>query len=289
MALADGEVSDAVLAPAVEEAEVVETDLMFSDVRPIFEENCVTCHLEGEIGHSIYPMETVNDIVEYADDLALMVQTGFMPPWSPSELTPKMLNDRSLTEAEKAALLDWIAGGAPNDVPLDEPLVDRAPAGATIREDRVLIMPEPYEPSGELYDDYRCILIDLDLPNGGFVTGSQVIPGDTRVVHHVILFQAGVEQLEEAAQMEAEDDALGWECFGGTNLNSAGIGQIGNSLGGWVPGQTPEVSPEGTGIYVPPGGHLVMQVHYNYDAGFYPDQTSAVLQVESADSRPNPR
>lgn len=285
VALPDGEISTVVTPPAiVEDVVVTESNLMFSDIHPIIETKCVGCHLKGEIGHGIYPMETVADVVDYAEDLALVIETGFMPPWSPSHLTPQFKNDRSLSEFDKAALLEWIAAGAPNDAPLDEALVDRAPAGTTLREDRVVMMPEPYEPTGELIDDYRCILIDLDLPDGGFVTGSQVFPGDTRVVHHVILFQAGVDQLEEAAQKTAEDDELGWECFGGTNLNSAGVGQIGNSLGGWVPGQTPTVSQEGSGTYVPPGGHLVMQVHYNYESGFYPDQTSAVLQIESADS-----
>ena len=261
-----------------------ESELTFSDIRPIVETKCVACHVEGEIGHTIYPMETVNDVVEYADDLALVIQTGFMPPWSPSHLAPEFADDRSLSDADKAALLEWIEAGAANDVALDEPLVDRAPEGQTLREDIVLSMPEPYLPTGEIYDDYRCFLLDPGLPDGGFVTGNNVIPGDRRVVHHVILFQAGVESLEEAAEKEAEDDLPGWECFGGTGLTSGGINQLGGSVGSWVPGTTPFFWDDGDGIWVAPGNQIVMQVHYNYESGFLPDQTSAVLQIDAADA-----
>ena len=285
VALADGTESTGVNAPTVEAQPVMgETDLTFSDIRPILETKCVGCHVEGEIGHTIYPMETVGDVVEYADDLALVIETGFMPPWLPSHLAPDFKNDRSLNEADKAALLEWITAGAPNDVALNEPLENRAPAGQPLREDVILTMPEPYIPVGDLTDDYRCFLLDPQLPNGGFVTASDVIPGDKRVVHHVILFQASTENRAEAAAKSAEDDRLGWECFGGPGLSSTAPGAIGNSLGAWVPGSIRNVRPAGTGVYVEPGGLVAMQVHYNYEAGFYPDQTSAVLQVEAADA-----
>jgi len=198
--------------------------------------------------------------------------------------TPAFKNDRSLDEADQAALLEWIAAGAPNDVALDEPLENRAPVGNSLREDVVLTMPEPYIPTGDLADDYRCFLLDPQLPEGGFVTGSNVIPGDRRVVHHVILFQAAADSRAEAEEKAAEDDRPGWECFGGPELSSSEPGGIGNSVGIWVPGSDAMLMDEETGVYVPPGGLVVMQVHYNYSADFYPDQTSAVLQVESADS-----
>lgn len=285
VALPDGTASPVTAPPAiVESAEPIESDLVFSDIRPIVETKCVACHVDGEIGHTIFPMESVGDVVEYADDLALMIQTGFMPPWSPSHEAPAFKKDRSLSEDEKAQILEWIAAGAPSDVPQDEPLEDRSPAGDTLREDIILTMTEPYVPAGDIGDDYRCFMLDPQLPNGGFVTGSEVIPGDKRVVHHVILFQGEPGTEAEAAELAAKDDRLGWECFGGPGLSTSSPGAIGNSVGSWVPGSGATTKTPGTGVYVPPGGQVVMQVHYNYEAGFYPDQTSAILQVESVDS-----
>jgi hypothetical protein len=110
------------------------------------------------------------------------------------------------------------------------------------------------------------------------------MPGDKRVVHHVILFQGEPGSEAEAAELAAADERLGWECFGGSGLSTSSPGAIGNSVGSWVPGSGATTKTPGTGVYVPPGGQVVMQVHYNYEAGFYPDQTSAILQIESADS-----
>ena len=168
VALPDGTVSSVTAPPSVaESAGPIESDLIFSDIRPIVETKCVACHVEGEIGHTIFPMETVGDVVEYADDLALVIQTGFMPPWSPSREAPAFKNDRSLSETEKAQILEWIAAGAPSDVPLDEPLEDRSLAGVTLREDIVLTMAEPYVPAGDISEDYRCFMLDPPRPNGG--------------------------------------------------------------------------------------------------------------------------
>lgn len=262
-----------------------QTDIDFTTtIQPILETKCVGCHLKGEIGHGIFPMSTVGDIVEYADDLALVIQTGFMPPWPPSHLAPAFHHDRSLRDEEKTAVLAWIAAGAPTTVALDAPLEDKAPSGQTLREDLVLGMPEPYVPTGEVTDDYRCFLLDPQLPNGGFVTGSNVIPGDRRVVHHVIIFQASADSRAEAVARSAEDERPGWECFGGPGLSTAELGAIGNSLGIWAPGSEAWETSEGTGVQVPPNGLIVLQVHYNYAAEFYPDQTEIALQVEAADS-----
>lgn len=284
IALSDGTSAATERTATVAAPAVVSSDLTFSDVRPIFEEKCVTCHIEGEIGHSIYPMDTVGDVIEYADDIALMIQTGFMPPWPPSEHTPAFKDDRSLSDMQQAQLLEWIAAGAPNDVDSAEMLTDRAPSGTPLRQDIVLTMPEPYVPTGDLYDDYRCFLLDPQLPNGGFVTGSNILPGEKRVVHHVILFQAPAEARAEVEELAAQDEGLGYECFGGTGLSSSEPGSIGNSLGGWVPGTSATFYSPGTGMYVPPDGLVIMQVHYNYESGFLPDQTSAMLQVEPADA-----
>ena len=70
-----------------------------------------------------------------------------------------------------------------------------------------LRMPEAYTPSaptGAGTDDYRCFLLDPELSDDVYLTGTFVKPGNADVVHHVILFTAPPEQVAEA---EAMDDA----------------------------------------------------------------------------------
>ena len=280
--------TDGISSPAVEDVVEpvqpldVESDLTFSDVRPIIETNCVGCHVEGEIGHTIYPMETVGDVTDFAGDLALVVATGYMPPWPPSDQTPEFLHDRSLTELERAQLLAWVEAGAPSDVAADTPLVDNSPPKVEVREDIKLTMPEPYVPAGDIVDDYRCFLLDPQLAEGGYVTASEILPDEGLVAHHAFIFQVSAEARELAAEKAAEDDRLGWECFGNTELATTDVAAIADSLGAWVPGSQPMRLREGTGIFVEPGNLLVLQMHYNYAAGFLPDRSSIVLEVEPA-------
>ena len=55
-----------------------------------------------------------------------------------------------------------------------------------------LAMPTPYTPSapyGTGTDDYRCFVLDPHLAKDAFITGLNILPGQPKVVHHVILFR----------------------------------------------------------------------------------------------------
>ncbi|MBU6362206.1 MAG: YceI family protein, partial [Chloroflexi bacterium] len=67
-------------------------------VKPIFEAKCVGCHMVGEIGHSVYAMDTLKDVVQVANDLPIILGSGYMPPWSPSHQAPAFKDNRSLSK-----------------------------------------------------------------------------------------------------------------------------------------------------------------------------------------------
>ena len=83
-------------------------------------------------------------------------------------------------------------------------------------------MPGEYTPSapyGTGTDDYRCFLLDPELDKDAWLTGTQVLPGNPDVVHHVILFQVPPRQVAAAEAKDAAEDDEGWTCFGGTGLD----------------------------------------------------------------------
>ena len=83
-------------------------------------------------------------------------------------------------------------------------------------------MPEPYTPSaptGYGTDDYRCFLLDPRLDEDAWLTGTNVLPGNPDVVHHVILFRVPPDQVAKAEQLDEETPGEGWTCFGGTGLD----------------------------------------------------------------------
>jgi hypothetical protein len=145
-----------------------------------------------------------------------------------------------------------------------------------------LEMPESYTPSapyGAGTDDYRCFLLDPGTDQDVWLTGSDVLPGNPDVVHHVILFRLDPEQVGEAEARDAESADPGWTCFGGTGL--AGEFQDledANWLAAWAPGGDETKLPDGYGVRLAAGSRIVMQVHYNLLRGAEPDRSATQLR-----------
>jgi len=114
------------------------------------------------------------------------------------------------------------------------------------------------------------------------------------VVHHVILFRVPASQLAEAKKLDGGDSGPGWSCFGGTGLPAGGGAGIADSLNNanwiaaWAPGWGGNRLPEGTGVSLPAGSKIVMQVHYNLLNGRAPDRSHALLTVAPASARLEP-
>jgi hypothetical protein len=146
-----------------------------------------------------------------------------------------------------------------------------------------LTMPEPYTPSaptGKGTDDYRCFLLDPELAEDSYLTGTNVLPGNPDVVHHVILFRVPPDHVDEAERLDDADQGEGWTCFGGAGLPGE-IGQIDDApwLGAWAPGGSETKTPDGYGVDLPRGSQIVMQVHYNLLADVAPDTSSTQIRL----------
>ena len=158
----------------------------------------------------------------------------------------------------------------------------------------------PYRPSapGAGRDDYRCFLIDPGLTEDAFVTGSDVLPGNSAVVHHAILFAVPPGQVPAAQRQDAEAAGDGWSCFGGSALQQSGDDPVRNLdrapwLAAWAPGGGETVMRQRTGRFLPAGSQVVLQLHYNLraagdDASTFADDTAVALRLMpgTADLRP---
>ena len=154
-----------------------------------------------------------------------------------------------------------------------------------------LRMPEAYTPSaptGTGTDDYRCFLLDPQLSDDVYLTGTFVKPGNADVVHHVILFTAPPEQVAEAEAMDDAAPGEGWTCFGGSGLRDNDGLNSAPWLGAWAPGGKESVSAPGFGKPLEAGSRIIMQVHYNLIAGPGPDVSATLLRYApgSADITP---
>lgn len=138
----------------------------------------------------------------------------------------------------------------------------------------------PKAPPGAT-DDYHCTLINPHITTNSFIIASQFFPG-SKEDHHAILFE--VPPNLAAAAEAANVNSNGWSCFGETPIPNTGLGQISNTpwLAAWAPGHGQDVLPKGTGIPLPAGSLVVMQVHYNLLVGDKPVKNSLELKTVPA-------
>ena len=143
----------------------------------------------------------------------------------------------------------------------------------------------PKAPAAPGTDDYRCFLLDPGVTTRSMVTGINVLPGNAKVVHHVILFRVPPDKVAKAQELDEAQRGQGWTCFGGSGVESQGAGlDSAPWLGAWAPGGGERVLAPDLGMPLPAGSRIIMQVHYNLLAGSAPDRSAAQLRVVRDDA-----
>lgn len=221
------------------------------DVRPILETHCTSCHQSGAIGG--FDLTGYDATRARGVSVLASVSSGMMPPWPPAPGLP-FLHERRLSDVERETLREWVTGGMPEGNPSD--YVEPSEEIEGIRVDAEIPMARPYRPQDGLTDDYRCFVLDPQLERDTAVVGFDIVPGNRRIVHHIILYAVAPSDFGTLDRRETEEDEDGYTCFGGPRVSAM-------MLGAWVPGTTATRFPSRTGIVLEKGSRFVMQVHYN--------------------------
>jgi mono/diheme cytochrome c family protein len=223
-------------------------------VAPILSRHCVACHREGAIGP--WSMDGHARVGNYARMIEEVLLTRRMPPWDPDPEYGEFANAQALSREETQTLLRWVGAGAPRGGgadPLAEPLPPLAAWSLGV-PDVVLRLPEPEAVPATGVLEYRHIRIRNPFTNEVWVAGTDIKPGNRRVVHHAILY---------ARWPGAADD---------------GSGQ-GVHFCGWAPGTPPSRYPEGVAKRLPAGAELTLEMHYTTCGSPQTDQTEVALYL----------
>jgi polyisoprenoid-binding protein YceI len=268
------------------------------EVAPILEQNCALCHNTGQMAADSVRLDTAGDAAAISDGIKTVTQTGYMPPWPASDVGVPLNHVAKLSKAELDTLAKWSDAGGPLDVPASSKVTMTAENAALLpRKDKTLLIPS-YTGSVENRNDYRCFVLDPKLTEPTFMTGYTFETDNVRQIHHVQVFQISKQQVASSASVDGKDGESGWECYAGPNLQgerpskrdfSGGprdVGFAGQSdlVGGWVPGQTPVIFSENSGILLQPGDALVIQIHYHFASDPVPDTSGLSLQLDSPSS-----
>jgi hypothetical protein len=241
-------------------------------IEGILQEKCQRCHSVGGIGP--FPLQTYEDIHDVAALARDKVSSREMPPWGAFDdeackVQHKWKDDLRLTEDELTKLVGWIDNGMPRGNERDRPAAKKfVPMGLT-GDTRSLTMAKPYQVAAAgSKDDIRCFPVNPGFTTDTWIGGTNVLPGATQVVHHVIVY---VDPHGEGA---AKVDATGsYPCFGGPDVSDPAL------LLAWAPGVPPADYGEDTGQKIPKGAHLVLQVHYHPNQQSVADQTKFELKM----------
>jgi peroxiredoxin len=214
----------------------------------LVQNHCQECHRQG--GVAPFPLETYTQVSAKAGMIRKMVDRRLMPPWFAAAPAPgthsPWLNDRSLTDADRADLLSWIAAGKPEGNAAEAPLARQWPGEWEIgTPDAIVQIPKPLEVKATGTMPYIIQTVETGWTEDRWIRGFEVLPTARDVVHHVLVF----------AQVKGE------------HLRDGG-----NFLAAYVPGNNSVVYPDGFGKLLPANSKLIFQIHYTPNGTATQDQ-----------------
>ncbi len=212
-------------------------------VAPIVYSNCAKCHYPGSAAP--FALTSYREVRNHAPAIGRALDRGLMPPWKPERGFGEFLGDNSLTDQEKGMIKQWLAEGCREGNPSKRPVPPKPPPQWFLGPpDDILEMTESYKIPGEGKDIYRCFIIPTHYAEDRYVRAVDIVPGNPRVVHHIINY---VDTSGGGRAREAAEGGVGFDAFGALGFPIAG------QLGGWAPGSASHPLNDGVGYFLPKG------------------------------------
>lgn len=240
-------------------------------IEPLVQDKCQRCHREG--GIAPFSLVTYEEVAGMAAAAREKVLAREMPPWGAFDdetckVQHSFRDDLSLTDEQIDLFVKWVDTGMPLGDTSRRPAPRTFAAEGLADKTHSFAMAKGYEVLAGGKDDIRCFPVDPGFAEDTWVAGANVVPGDPKVVHHVIVYtdpkREGVAKAGEAGN---------YPCFGGPEVSSPTL------LMAWAPGVTPQSFGEDAGIKIKGGSHLILQVHYHPGQETAIDTTAFDLKV----------
>ncbi len=206
-------------------------------IAPLIQEKCQECHRpRGLAPFSLLEYEQVR---AWSRSIRREVEKGAMPPWGLDPEVGEWANDPTFTVQQREQLFSWLDSGMPfgDAAELPEPLEFHE--DWTIgKPDLVFEMPEEITIAAEGEVPYQHFVTELKVEEDLYVQAAEVLPGNRKVVHHIIVF------------LQPPDGSRSPDGFTNTMLDV------------YAPGSPPGVTPAGVARKIPAGSNLLWQIHY---------------------------
>ncbi|MFC4634832.1 redoxin domain-containing protein [Dokdonia ponticola] len=213
------------------------------DIAPILTNHCVRCHVDG--GVAPWSMTDYDKIVGWSAMIEQVMLSKRMPPWKADPAIGSFDNSFAIAEKDRRKLVRWIQEGMPYGTG-DDPLKRLIPKEALIPEttlipDTTIVLKKEIIPATGIID-YRHQRIKFNLPEGKWLAGVTIVPGNPKVVHHATLASSSKPQLVVDRPERQWIDNLIAVVASGTSKST--------------------IFPENSGIYIDKDIELIIQTHY---------------------------
>lgn len=176
------------------------------EVVRIMQQNCQTCHHPGYIAP--FSLMDYADAKTYAAAIKNAVTERRMPPWKAAGGCGDFNDARILTPEQINTIVKWVDAGAPEGDAADLPPPLTFPDGWMLGEPELALRPSEAYTLGANGDDvYRCFVMPHVFDQDTYVTAAEILPDNTKVVHHVLLFLDGKG---DSLKLDANDPGPGY-------------------------------------------------------------------------------
>jgi hypothetical protein len=251
----------------------------YGDIEPILQDHCQTCH--NPLGIAPFSLVTYEDAKNWAALIKRATSTKKMPPWSVTGGLP-MKDDKRLSSQDISMIANWVDNDCPQgDLKNSRKAIEFKSVDAWYDEnppDIILKIPGAFHLAAKGDDLYRTFVIPFNNPEELNIRKSQIIPGNSKIIHHAMGFYdgSGLSLDAQARLGNVESKGLHDQDYGSGYSSGMGLGYVPNpanikknksaasgNIMGWVPGAQKTVNyPQGVVRVVPANSDLVLQVHY---------------------------
>ncbi len=242
-------------------------------IAPIFYANCTKCHHPGGLGKGSF--------VDYADAVSgkntirYQVENKTMPPWPGDPNYRHYADERVLKQSEIDAIVSWVSNGTPEGDKSKAPAKPIYNNNSKIGAYDLKVKIPTYTSTAATGDIYRCFSIPTNLPANRYIAAVEIIPGNPKIVHHVLVFQ---DTTVTTDNLDKADPLPGYTNFGGTGSNNSVL------IAPYVPGAEPVIFPTGTGVKMYKNARIILQIHYPAGTNTEIDSTSLIIRFTTQPS-----
>jgi hypothetical protein len=212
-----------------------------SDVAKILYANCTTCHRPGGVGP--FSLMTYQDAFLYRNMVNYSISTSSMPPWNADPNYKRYAHDRVLSQTDISKIQQWVTDGAPSGDLRFAPPAPTYTNGSKLGTVDLSLRMNPYTVQSN-NDEYRNFIVPSGLTQATYATAIEIIPGNSGIVHHVLVFQ------------DSTNNPITTTSSGGTGSSASKL------IYEYVPGAQPYFTPQGTGFRLGANTRIIFQVHY---------------------------